>query len=72
MSRFIAALLCAGCIVFATPGAAVPEPVTRHDGIAAQAMPGGPLPRVSLSDEMTIILVGTALIGLAALVRRTC
>jgi hypothetical protein len=70
MRRVIAALLCAGCIVFATPGAAVPEPL---ETLAALSVARGPLlSRVALSDEVTIMLVGTALIGLAALVRRAC
>jgi hypothetical protein len=70
MGRVIAALVCTGCIVVATPGAAVPEPL---ETLAALSVAPGPLmSQVTVSDEVTIMLVGTALIGLAALLRRAC
>jgi hypothetical protein len=70
MRRYIGALLCAACVMVVAPGVAVTEPLDRPETIAALTLQRGHLPHVSLSDELTIILVGTALIGVAALVRR--
>ncbi len=70
MRRLIGALLCAGCVMFVIPGAAVPEPRDRPGTVAGLSVQRSPIRPVFLSDELTIILVGTGLIGLAALVRR--
>lgn len=73
MGRYMGALLCAGCVglvMLVAPGLAVPESLDRRETVAALTLQRGHLPHVSLSDELTIILVGTALIGVASLVRR--
>jgi hypothetical protein len=69
MGKYLASILFAGCALAATPAfaAGTGEAVETAPTVAVQqvrvAMPG-------LRDEAAMVLVGTALIGLAAAVRR--
>jgi hypothetical protein len=54
-----------------TTSGAVQDPRDRPEAVTTVAVQRVSLPAVSLSDEMTMVLVGTALIGLASLVRRS-
>ena len=54
-----------------TTSAAVQDPRDRPEGVTTVAVQRVSLPAVTLSDEMTMVLVGTVLIGLASLVRRS-
>ncbi len=70
MSKYLASLVFAGCAAAASPLMAAPaanEPESVAPTVAVQQMkmqvPG-------IRDEAAMILVGTALIGLAAAVRR--
>jgi hypothetical protein len=71
MRQYLASLIFTGCAIAATPVLAAPsvnDGETAAPAVAVQqvspAMPG-------LRDEAAMVLVGTALIGLAAAVRRT-
>ncbi len=72
MRRYLASLAFAGCFAVATPLAAAPTadrdtPSAANTAVAVQQMH---VPAHGLRDEVAMVLVGTALIGLAAAVRR--
>ena len=71
MRRYLVAFICAGCVMLVTTSGAVQDPRDRAEAVTTVAVQRVSLPAVSLSDEMTMVLVGTALIGLASLVRRS-
>jgi hypothetical protein len=70
--KYLASLVFTGCALAASPLAAAPsvtEAETATPAVAVQQVrvpPGG-----GMRDEAAMVLVGTALIGLAAAVRRT-
>jgi hypothetical protein len=71
MRKYLASLVFAGCVLGASPVLAAP-PVSEArstEAITTVAVPQvrGPL---GLRDKAAMVLVGTALIGLAAAVRR--
>jgi hypothetical protein len=77
MRKYLASLVFAGGAYAASPLAAAPpapEPsaeVTAPVAVQAiQAVQRGRWPSAGLRDEASMVLVGTALIGLAAAVRR--
>jgi hypothetical protein len=71
MRKYLATLVFTGCAVIATPAAAAPNtpeaPVIEAAPVAVQQVRVG---LAGLRDEAAMVLVGTALIGLAAAVRR--
>jgi hypothetical protein len=72
MRTFVGALLFAGSIAIALPTAAssrtAPDKDRTHAAVAVQRVQ---VPLPGLRDEAAMVLVGTALIGLGAAVRRT-
>jgi hypothetical protein len=73
MRRYLASLAFAGCVAIATPLVAAPAPAENDTAVAAEAAVAVQQVRVpvhGLRDEVAMVLVGTALIGLAAAVRR--
>ena len=71
MRKYLASLVFTGCVIAASPLAAAPslkEADTAASTVAVQhvRVPAGG----GLRDEAAMVLVGTALIGLAAAVRR--
>ena len=71
MGKYLASLVFAGCAVIASPVSAAPkanETATVESTAVAVQQVRVPLP--GIRDEAAMILVGTALIGLAAAVRR--
>ncbi len=72
MRKYLASLAFAGCVVMASPVAAAttaPE-TTNVKASTAVAVQQVRVPVTGLRDEAAMVLVGTALIGLAAAVRR--
>jgi hypothetical protein len=71
MRKYLASLVFAGCAVMAVPAAAAPKatetPVAETETTVAVQQVRVPM---GLRDEAAMVLVGTALIGLAAAVRR--
>lgn len=73
MRRYLGSLAFAGCVAIAMPLAAASAPADNDTAIAADAAVAVQHVRVfahGLRDEAAMVLVGTALIGLAAAVRR--
>jgi nitrous oxide reductase len=73
MRRYLGSLAFAGCAAIATPLVAAPASAGNDTAIAAGAAVAVQQVRVpvhGLRDEAAMVLVGTALIGLAAAVRR--
>ena len=71
MRKYFASLVFTGCAMAATPLMAAPS-VTEGETVApAVAVQQVRVPMTGLRDEAAMVLVGTALIGLAAAVRRT-
>jgi hypothetical protein len=74
MSKYLASLVFAGCALTATPAVAAPAandtPTVATDSttVAVQQVR---MPVPGLRDEAAMVLVGTALIGLGAAVRRS-
>jgi hypothetical protein len=66
MRKYLASILFAGCALAASPVAAAPA-TSEAEATPAVAVPQ---PVGVLRDEAAMVLVGTALIGLAAAVRR--
>jgi len=69
MGKYLASILFAGCALAATPLLAAPatgEALETAPTVAVQQVRVVP----GLRDEAAMVLVGTALIGLAAAVRR--
>jgi uncharacterized lipoprotein YajG len=72
MGKYLASLMFAGCALVASPLSATPaatEPRTA-DATSTVAVQQVRVPVTGLRDEAAMVLVGTALIGLAAAVRR--
>ena len=74
MRKYLASLVFAGCALIAMPAAAAATPAANE----APAVAGSPVavqqvrvPMPGLRDEAAMVLVGTALIGIAAAVRRS-
>ncbi len=67
MRRYLVSLAFAGCAAVASPLAAAETPVDTGSTVAVQQVR---VPAHGLRDEVAMVLVGTALIGLAAAVRR--
>ncbi len=74
MRRYVVQFVFAGCITVAAPLMAAPgvtgETAARSSEAPAVAVQQVRVPLPRLRDEAAMILVGTALIGLAAAVRR--
>ena len=71
MRRYLATVVFAGAAFGAAPLAATPsEPEPVVEGTTAVAVQQTRIPSTGLRDEAAMVLVGTALIGLAAAVRR--
>ena len=70
MRKYLAALVFGGCALIASPLSAATTETVEPNVSSAAAIPHvrGPLP--GLRDEAAMLLIGTALIGLAAAVRR--
>jgi hypothetical protein len=69
MRKYLASLALAGCAVAASPLTA-PAADEAADATPAVAVQQVRVPMSSYRDEAAMVLVGTALIGLAAAVRR--
>lgn len=71
MRKYLTSLAFAGCVLMASPVAATTAPETptvkASPAVAVQQVR---VPMTGLRDEAAMVLVGTALIGLAAAVRR--
>jgi hypothetical protein len=69
MRRWLRGVICAGCLVAASAplGAAPDDPEDTSATLAVQRVPGHP---AGVRDELAMVLVGSALIGVAAAVRR--
>jgi hypothetical protein len=74
MRRYVVSFVFAGCIALAPPLMAAPaatgETVAADSEAPAVAVQRVRVPLPGLRDEAAMVLVGTALIGLAAAVRR--
>jgi hypothetical protein len=70
MRRFLASVVFAGCAMIASPLFASPaeDPSNTNQPTVAVQQVRVPVP--GIRDEAAMVLVGTALIGLAAAVRR--
>jgi len=68
MRKYLASVIFAGCMLIASPlSATAPKEVrTAEPAVAVQQVSLS----VALRDQAAMVLVGTALIGLAAAVRR--
>ena len=74
MRTFVASLFFAGSMAIALPSAAAPAREATPDTDrtqSAMAVQQVPVPLPGLRDEAAMVLVGTALIGLGAMLRRT-
>jgi hypothetical protein len=70
MRRYLASLAFVGCVAFASPlvaASANDAPAEAGSTVAVQQVR---VPAHGLRDEVAMVLVGTALIGLGAAVRR--
>jgi hypothetical protein len=70
MRKYLASILFAGWALAASPLAAAPAANEATEATPAVAVQQVRVPVPGLRDEMAMVLVGTALIGLAAAVRR--
>jgi hypothetical protein len=72
MRKYLVTLVFGGCAVMASPLFASSEQGSTPETSSAVAIEHGPVrvPVSGLRDEAAMILVGSALIGLAAVVRR--
>ncbi len=74
MRRYVASFVFAACAAAAAPLAAAPavhdETPAAREGSAAVAVQQVRVPLPGLREEAAMVLVGTALIGIAAAVRR--
>jgi hypothetical protein len=71
MRRVVGLLFWTAWLAVAIPVAVATEQADRADTPTVLTAQRGLFPQVTRTNEIAIILVGTALIGLAALVRRT-
>lgn len=70
MRKYLASLAFGGLLAVAAPVAATPEASEAPNASPTVAVQQVKVPLPSLRDEAAMVLVGTALIGLAAAVRR--
>jgi hypothetical protein len=70
MRKYLASLVFAGCALAASPLTATPATGEAPNAAPAVAVQQVRVSMPSLRDEAAMVLVGTALIGLAAAVRR--
>ena len=70
MRKYLASLAFGGLVAIAAPAAATTDAVETPNASATVAVQQVKVPLPSLRDEAAMVLVGTALIGLAAAVRR--
>jgi hypothetical protein len=70
MRKYLASLAFSGLVAVAAPVAAAPDAIDTPNASASVAVQQVKVPLPSLRDEAAMVLVGTALIGLAAAVRR--
>jgi hypothetical protein len=72
MRKYLASLVFAGCVLAASPVAAALPSSEGHstEATTTVAAPQVPVTVPAMRDEAAMVLVGTALIGLAAAVRR--
>ena len=70
MRKYLASLAFGGLLAVAAPAGATPEGTEAPTESATVAVQQVKVPLPSLRDEAAMVLVGTALIGLAAAVRR--
>ena len=71
MRKYLASIVFTGCALAASPVMATPPVNEAEPTVApAVAVQHVRLPMAGLRDEAAMVLVGTALIGLAAAVRR--
>ena len=70
MRKYLASLAFGGLLAVAAPVAAATEATETPTASASVAVQQVRVPLPSLRDEAAMVLVGTALIGLAAAVRR--
>ena len=71
MRKYLASLVFTGCALAALPLSAAPAVSEAETAAPAVAVQQVRVPASDLRDEAAMVLVGTALIGLAAAVRRT-
>ena len=69
MRKYLATILFTGCALAASP-ALSGSPVNETESAPTMAGQPGRFPLPGLRDEAAMVLVGTALIGLGAAVRR--
>ena len=70
MRKYLASLAFGALLAVSAPAAAATEAVETPNASASVAVQQVQIPLPSLRDEAAMVLVGTALIGLAAAVRR--
>jgi hypothetical protein len=70
MGKYLGSLLVTGCVGFAAPASAEPVVGEAPGATSTVAVQQARVHAHGLRDEAAMILVGTALIGLAAAVRR--
>jgi hypothetical protein len=70
MRKYLASLAFGGLLAIAAPAAAATDAPEAPSAAATVAVQQVKVPLPSLRDEAAMVLVGTALIGLAAAVRR--
>ena len=71
MRKYLASLVFTGCALAASPSIAAPKVNEAETAAPAVAVHQVRVSGSGLRDEAAMVLVGTALIGLAAAVRRT-
>lgn len=70
MRKYLASLVFTGCALAASPLTAAPAVNEAESAAPTVAVQQVRMPLPGLRDEAAMVLVGTALIGLAAAVRR--
>jgi hypothetical protein len=70
MGKYLGSLLIAACVAFSAPASAEPVIGDAPRATGAVAVQQVRVHTLGLRDEAAMVLVGTALIGLAAAVRR--
>ncbi|HET7694306.1 MAG TPA: hypothetical protein VFK57_01255 [Vicinamibacterales bacterium] len=70
MRKYLASTALVGCALAASPLGAAPQPAEAETTATVAVQQVRVPPLGGMRDEATMVLVGTALIGLAAAVRR--
>jgi hypothetical protein len=70
MRRYFGPIVCFGVTLCAAPLAAAPDPPDNKEVSAPVAVQRSSVLSTGLSDEAAMVLAGTALLGVAAAVRR--